>query len=313
MSRPRILQNGPQLPALEKQLGEHFDVHALHQENDRDAFLAANGASFVGIVTSARYGANAALMDALPNLRVISSFGVGLDTIDVNHAKARGIQIGYTPDVLNDCVADTAVGLLIDTARRFSESDRYLRAGKWAKAPFPMSTKVSGKRIGILGLGRIGKVVAKRASGFDMEVRYHNRRKDPSVPYTYMETLKGLAEWADFLVVVSAGGPETRHLVSAEILAALGPKGFVINVARGSVIDQDALVRALQDGTIAGAGLDVYDNEPNISEVLFSLDNAVLLPHLASGTHETRAAMAALTFDNLAAFFSNGRVKVAAC
>ncbi len=312
MSRPRILQNGPQLPELEKQLGEHFDVHALHQESDRDAFLAANGASFVGIVTSARYGANAALIDALPNLRVISSFGVGLDTIAVDRAKARGIQIGYTPDVLNDCVADTAFALLIDAARRFSESDRYLRAGKWAKAPFPVSTKVSGKRLGILGLGRIGKVVAKRASGFDMEVRYHNRRKDPTVSYTYMETLKGLAEWADFLVVVSAGGPETRHLVSAEILAALGPKGFVINVARGSVIDQDALIKALQDGTIAGAGLDVYDNEPNISEVLFGLDNAVLLPHLASGTHETRAAMAALTFDNLAEFFRTGHVKVAA-
>ena len=312
MSRPRILQNGPQLPELEKQLGEHFDVHALHQQSDRDAFLAANGASFVGIVTSARYGANAALIDALPNLRVISSFGVGLDTIAVDRAKARGIQIGYTPDVLNDCVADTAFALLIDAARRFSESDRYLRAGKWAKAPFPVSTKVSGKRLGILGLGRIGKVVAKRASGFDMEVRYHNRRKDPTVSYTYMETLKGLAEWADFLVVVSAGGPETRHLVSAEILAALGPKGFVINVARGSVIDQDALIRALQDGTIAGAGLDVYDNEPNISEVLFGLDNAVLLPHLASGTHETRAAMAALTFDNLAEFFRTGHVKVAA-
>ena len=312
MSRPRILQNGPQLPDLEKQLGEHFDVHALHQESDRDAFLAANGASFVGLVTSARYGANAALIDALPNLRVISSFGVGLDTLAVDRAKARGIQIGYTPDVLNDCVADTAFALLIDAARRFSESDRYLRAGKWAKAPFPMSTKVSGKRLGILGLGRIGKVVAKRASGFDMEVRYHNRRKDPAVSYTYMETLKGLAEWADFLVVVSAGGPETRHLVSAEILAALGPKGFVINVARGSVIDQDALIRALQDGTIGGAGLDVYDNEPNISEVLFGLDNAVLLPHLASGTHETRAAMAALTFDNLAEFFRTGHVKVAA-
>ena len=312
MSRTRILQVGPLLPELDKRLGEHFDVHALYLENDRAAFLAANGASFEGIATSARYGASAALMDALPNLRVISSFGVGLDTIDLNHAKARGIEIGYTPDVLNDCVADTAFALVLDAARRFSESDRYLRTGKWAKAPFPMSTKVSGKRLGILGLGRIGKVVAKRASGFDMEVRYHNRRKDPAVAYTYMDTLKGLAEWADFLVVVSAGGPETRHLVSAEILAALGPKGFVINVARGSVIDQEALIRALQDGTIAGAGLDVYDNEPNISEVLFGLDNAVLLPHLASGTHETRAAMAALTFDNLAEFFATGHVKVAA-
>lgn len=312
MSRTRILQVGPLLPELDKRLGEHFDVHALYLENDRDAFLAANGTSFEGIATSARYGANAALIDALPNLRVISSFGVGLDTIDLTHAKARGIQIGYTPDVLNDCVADTAFALVLDAARRFSESDRYLRAGKWAKAPFPMSTKVSGKRLGILGLGRIGKVVAKRASGFDMEVRYHNRRKDPTVSYAYMDTLKGLAEWADFLVVVSAGGAETRHLVSAEILAALGPKGFVINVARGSVIDQEALIKALQDGTIAGAGLDVYDNEPNISPVLFGLDNAVLLPHLASGTHETRAAMAALTFDNLAEFFSTGRVKIAA-
>lgn len=312
MPRPRILQNGPLLPQLERRLREHFDVHALASEPDPAAFLARHGASFEAIATSARFGANTALIDALPNLRVISSFGVGLDTIDVDRARARGIQVGYTPDVLNDCVADTAFALVLDTARRLSEADRYARAGKWIKGPFPTATKVSGKRLGILGLGRIGKVVARRAGGFDMDVRYHNRRKDPSVPYAYEDTLKGLADWADFLVVVSAGGPETRHLVSAEILAALGPAGYVINVARGSVIDQQALIKALQEGTIAGAGLDVYDNEPNIPEVLFTMDNVVLLPHLASGTHETRAAMAELTFDNLMAFFNTGSVKSAA-
>jgi hydroxypyruvate reductase len=309
MNKPKVLQNGRLLPALEAELARQYDLHPLWQEADQKSFLAARGAEFVALATSARIGATAALIDALPALKVISSFGVGYDTIDIEHAARRGIPVGYTPDVLNDCVADTAFGLVIDVARRFAASDRYTRSGQWLKAPYPLTTRVSGKRLGILGLGRIGQVVARRASGFDMEVRYHNRNPKPDLPYTYEPTLKSLAEWCDFLVVVSAGGAETRHLVSSEVLRALGPKGFLINVARGSVIDEEALVQALDDGTIAGAGLDVYTDEPNVPTRLLAMEQVTLLPHVASATHETRQAMADLVLENLAAYFATGRLK----
>jgi hydroxypyruvate reductase len=244
-------------------------------------------------------------------LKVISSFGVGYETIDIAEARRRQIPVGYTPDVLNDCVADTAMGLVIDVARGFSASDRYAREKKWLKAPYPLTTRVSGKRLGIVGLGRIGQVIARRASGFDMDIRYHNRKPNPALPYTYEVTLAALANWCDFLVVASAGGAETKHLISRDILKALGPRGFLINISRGSVIDEVALIEALEQNLIAGAGLDVYDDEPNIPERLLALNNAVLLPHLASATHETRQAMADLVMDNLRTFFSTGQVKVA--
>jgi hydroxypyruvate reductase len=309
MKKPKVLQNGRMLPALEAALAQRYELHSLWQEADPAAFLAAHGGEFVGLATTARVGASAELIAALPALQVISSFGVGYDTIDIASAAGRGITVGYTPDVLNDCVADTAFGLVLDVARRFAASDRYTRAGRWPQAPFPLTTRVSGKRLGILGLGRIGQVIARRASGFDMDIRYHNRRANPAVPYVYEESLLALAAWADFLVVVSAGGAETRHLVSSEVLRALGPNGFLVNVSRGSVIDEAALVQALEDGTIAGAGLDVYTDEPNVPERLFALDNVTLLPHVASATHETRQAMADLVLENLQAFFETGQVK----
>jgi len=306
-----ILQNGPLLPRLEQVLARDFELLQLHKQTDREAFLAEHGHRVEGLATSARFGADRALIDKLPALRVISSFGVGYDTIDVACARERGIPVGYTPDVLNDCVADTAFGLVIDVARRFSAADRYTRQGQWLKAPFPLSTKVSGKRLGILGLGRIGRVLARRASGFDMEIRYHNRREVADVPYAYEPTLKGLAEWADFLVVISAGGASTRHLVNQEILDAIGPQGLLVNVARGSVIDEAALVKALQERRIGGAGLDVYEDEPRVPPALFDLDNVVLLPHMASATNETRQAMADLVVRNLSTFFETGTVPVA--
>ena len=306
-----ILQNGPLLPCLEEALAREYAVHLLHGEADPAAFLAAQGAAFSGMATSARFGADRSLMQALPGLQVISSFGVGYETFDLPYARERGIAIGYTPEVLNDCVADTAFGLLMDVARSFSASDRYVRHGGWLKAPYPLTTRVSGKRLGIVGLGRIGRVVARRASGFDMEIRYHNRRALTDVPHTYEPTLKGLAEWADFLVVISAGGDATRHLISADILQALGPQGYLVNVSRGSVIDEQALVAALQTGQIAGAGLDVYQNEPQVPAALLALDNVVLLPHVASATRETRRAMADCVLANLAGFFANGVVPVA--
>jgi lactate dehydrogenase-like 2-hydroxyacid dehydrogenase len=300
-AKTRVLQHGRLLPALETRLGETYDVHPLWNEADPKAFLAARGGEFTALVTSARFGADAALIAAMPALKVISSFGVGLDTIDLDAARARGIAVGYTPDVLNDCVADTAFALVMDVARRISASDRFVRRGDWRKGQFPLATKVSGKKLGILGMGRIGRVIAKRAAGFDMTVRYHNRRALGDVNHGYEPTLQALATWADFLVIASAGGAETRGLVSREILDALGPDGYLVNISRGSVVDEAALVDALQNGRIAGAGLDVFDNEPHVPHALFALDNVVLLPHLASNTHETRAAMARRVEDNLAA------------
>lgn len=300
-------------PWLEERLRASFDITLLPPEGaERDAFVAARGGEFEAVVTSAARGISNALIDALPKLRVISSFGVGLDKVDPAHAARRSIPVGYTPDVLNDCVADTAWGLLMDVARGLSAADRYVRSGQWPTAPFPLTTRVSGKRLGIVGLGRIGRVVARRAQGFDMAIRYHNRRKLADVPFGYAETLLELAQWADFLVVISAGGADTRHLIDATVLEALGPKGFLVNVSRGSVVDEDALVRALQAKSIAGAGLDVYQDEPQVPEALMALENVVLLPHVGSGTHETRQAMAELTLANLQSFFETGRVKVAA-
>ena len=304
----RVLQKGAYMSALETALAQEFDVHQLWKEPDQAAFLAAHGSAFVGLATSARWGADAALIEALPNLKVISSFGVGVDTIDVAAATMRGVLVGNTPDVLNDCVADIAFGLLIDVARGISASERFVRRGDWQRGAFALQTRVSGKRLGILGLGRIGRAIAKRGSGFDMDVRYHNRRRVEDVGFNYEASLADLARWADFLVVASAGGPETRHLVSADVLNALGPQGFLINIARGSVIDEAALVDALVNKKIAGAGLDVFENEPQVPEALLSLDNVVLLPHIASGTHETRQAMADLTLANLRSYFADGRL-----
>jgi lactate dehydrogenase-like 2-hydroxyacid dehydrogenase len=311
MTKPRILQKGRLLPQLESALADNYDVHVLDPDADNSAWLAAHGHEFVGLASSARYGAERALIDALPNLRVISSFGVGYETIDVAHARERGIPVGYTPDVLNDCVADTAFALLMDVARRFSAADRFVRRGDWRKGQYPLTTRISGKKLGILGMGRIGRVIARRASGFDMAVRYHNRRELPDSPHAYEPTLKGLANWADFLVVASAGGPETRKLVDAGVLEALGPEGFLVNISRGSVIDEAALLDALRGGRIAGAGLDVFEKEPEVPEAFFALDNVVLLPHVASATRETRQAMADLVLENLRGFFAEGSVRVA--
>lgn len=306
--KPRLLQHGRLPEQTEARLAEHFDVHPLWAESDPTAYLSQHGGEFVAMTTRAATGVNAAMLAALPNLRVISSFGVGLDKLDLDTARARGIAVGYTPDVLNDCVADTAFALLMDAARQVSAADRYVRRGEWLKSPFPLTTRVSGKRLGIVGMGRIGRVIAKRSSGFDMEVRYFGRKAQDDVPYGFEPSLTALAQWADFLVVATSGGPATRHLISADVLKALGPQGFLINIARGTVVDEAALVDALTHERIAGAGLDVFEHEPKVPGALFALDNVVLLPHVASGTNETRAAMAGLVFDNLQSFFATGAV-----
>jgi lactate dehydrogenase-like 2-hydroxyacid dehydrogenase len=307
-SRPVLLQALSLMPTLDRRLAETYTIHKLPADaSQRAAFLAAHAGEIEGLVTSAGNGFDAALIDALPKLRVISSFGVGTDKHDLPAAARRGIPVGYTPDVLNDCVADMAFALLLAIARRVPEADRYVRSGQWGApgAPgFPLGRQVSGAKLGILGLGRIGRTIARRASGFDMDVRYHSRRPVEGVAWQHEPEILELARWADFLVVITAGGAQTKHLVNDTVLDALGPKGYVINVARGSVIDEAALLRALQQKRIAGAGLDVFEHEPKVPPEFFTLDNVVLVPHIASATVQTREAMAQRVLDNLAAFFA---------
>jgi hydroxypyruvate reductase len=312
VDRHRVLQLGRLLPALEARLGADYALTLLAEQPEPARFLREHGAGFVAAVTSAALGIDAGTLAALPELRVISSFGVGLDRIDVAAATERGIAVGYTPDVLNDCVADLAFTLLLDVARRASEADRFVRRGAWRSGKFPLATRVSGKRLGIVGLGRIGRTIARRSLGFDMAVRYHGRTPKADVPYAFEPSVAELARWADFLVIAAAGGADSRGLVSAEVLQALGPQGYLVNIARGSLVDETALLHALQQRTIAGAALDVFEHEPLVPDALLALDNVVLLPHIASATHETRQAMADLALENLRCWFETGDVHVRA-
>ena len=311
MEKRPLLQIGNLLPALEEGLRERYAVTRLENAADPVAFLNAHGGEFVGVATSALVGISAEQIAAMPNLQVISCFGVGVDKIAMSAARARNIPVGYTPDILNDCVADTAFALILDVARATPEADRYVRSGLWAERgpnSFHLGRKVSGARLGIVGLGRIGRTIARRALGFDMDIRYHARHPVPDAPWDYEPSLVELARWADFLVVITAGGPGTRHLINDEVLDALGPRSFLINVSRGSVVDEQALIRALIEKRIGGAGLDVFENEPFVPETLLALDNVVLLPHIASATEETRLAMARRVIDNLDLFFAEGRL-----
>lgn len=301
----KVLQYGKLMPALEQQLAEAFDWQRLVDQADPKAFLAAHGHEFVGLATTGF--ADAALIDALPSLRVISSFGVGVDGIDLGAAARRGIPVGNTPDVLNDCVADLAIALMIDVARGIGAAERYLRAGQWPQGAFPLQRRFSGKKLGIVGLGRIGHEVARRALAFEMDIRYHNRRPVLDTSIEHEPSLVELARWCDFLLVIVPGGAATRHLVNEAVLDALGPEGYLINVARGSVVDEPALVRALQGKRIAGAALDVFEKEPQVPAELMAMDNVVLVPHIGSATVETRAAMAQRVFDNLKSFFDTGK------
>ncbi|WP_163888212.1 2-hydroxyacid dehydrogenase [Mycolicibacterium hippocampi] len=305
-----VLQVGPLKPSLEQTLADEYAARRLPEAAaEREAFLTEHGAEVCAVVTSGRTGVDAALMAALPNLGAVVNFGVGYDTTDVDAAAARGVGVSNTPDVLTDCVADTAVGLMIDTLRQFSAADRYVRAGRWpVDGSYPLTRQVSNTRVGIVGLGRIGSAIALRLSAFGCSISYHNRRQVAQSPYTYASSPVELARDVEVLVVAAAGGDGTRGLVDRAVLDALGADGYLINVARGSVVDQDALVSALVDGRLAGAGLDVFADEPQVPEVLVGLDNVVLLPHVASGTVQTRAAMEALTLRNLDAFLATGEL-----
>ncbi|MGI4877198.1 MAG: 2-hydroxyacid dehydrogenase [Janthinobacterium lividum] len=305
---PEILMTAPMHPVVAEVLETRFTLHRLWDQADRAAFLDKVGPRIRGVSTSTLFGrVGAELFDHLPNLEVVASFGVGYDNVDVGAAAARGIVVTNTPGVLDDEVADLTVGLLLATLRQIPQADRYLRDGRWLERAFPLSATLRGRRIGILGLGRIGKAVARRLEGFGVEIAYHGRSHQPGVSYPYHATPVALAAASDVLIVLAPGGAETSHLVDADVLAALGADGVLINVSRGSLVDEPALIAALQAGTILAAGLDVYADEPRVPEVLIALPNTVLLPHIASASVATRAAMARLVADNLIAWFDTGK------
>jgi hydroxypyruvate reductase len=302
----RILQVGALLPWLEETLRERYSVEVLPRGPEAESLLEERGETFEAVVTTARVGVDASLMRRLPGVGAVVHFGVGYDSTDVAEARARGIGVSNTPDVLTDCVADFAVGGMVDVMRGLTAADRFVREGGWRRGGFALTTRIGGKRVGILGLGRIGQAVTRRLAGFNVEVGYHSRNKVVKVPYPYFASPAALAEWCDVLIVTTAGGAATTGLVSGTVLDALGPDGYLVNVSRGTVVDEPVLVDRLVRGRIAGAALDVFVDEPNVPEELLGLENVVLLPHIASGTRETRQAMAQLVLDNLARFLTDG-------
>ena len=303
-----LLQVGRLTPQAEGRLCEEYAVTSLWEQVDRRAFLARDGIRFRAVVTAGGVPVREDLLDTLPALQVIATRGVGYEHIDWPAAQARGIAVSHTPGVLTDCVADLAFGALIAVARQLVQADRFVRRGDWLKERYPLSTRVSGKRLGIVGMGRVGQAVARRAGGFAMKIRYHSRHPLPQFSADYVASLLELAAWADFLVICVPGGAATANLISAAVLEALGPGGFLVNVARGSVVDEEALISALEQGKIAGAALDVFQREPKVPLALTRLDNVLLLPHIASGTRETFAAMEELLLGNLRSFFTTGRL-----
>ena len=303
----RVLQVGALMPSLAQTLQDDYAAYVLPDEPAE--FLAAHGEEMTAVVTSGRRDVDAALIAALPNLGAIVHFGVGYDTTDVDAATARGVALSNTPDVLNDCVADTAVGLVIDVMRQFSAADRYVRAGRWsAEGAYPLTRRVSNKRVGIVGLGRIGRAIALRLSAFGCSIAYHNRNPVAGSAHRYVGSPVELACDVDVLIVSAAGGAGTKGLVSREVIEALGADGYLVNISRGSVVDEVALVEALAAGRLAGAGLDVFTDEPHVPEALLAMDNVVLLPHVGSATIETRAAMEELTLRNLDSFLTSGKL-----
>ena len=280
-------------------LQQEYVLHDLAHILDPEAFTKVT--AFVGFGSMAKVDRK--LLAMFPNVKMISIFGVGYDGIDVAAAQERGIQVTHTPDVLTDDVADLAMGLILSIGRRIPQSDKFVRNADWVSEPFTMTHKVTGTRLGVVGLGRIGQAIAKRAAAFDMTIAYTGRRAKTNAPFRYYPTASELAANSDYLVVAVPGGDDTKNMINAHVLKALGPKGIVINIARGSVVDQTALIQALKDKSIAGAGLDVFWDEPNIDPQFFKLQNVVLTPHNGSNTYETRRAMADLALANLKAFF----------
>ncbi len=300
MSKPHVLAVAKLHPFYRQALDTVYTVHDRTHETDPEAF-AILAPHIVGVASTGVGSVPHSLLSQLPNAKVVSVSGVGYNGVDLASAIAHGIPVTYTPDVLTDDVADLAMGLVLAVGRAIPQADQYVRAGRWLSGEFPLTRKISGARMGIVGMGRIGKAIARRACGFGMSIAYTARSEKPDSGFRYYPNVSALASEVDFLVIITPGGESTRCLINAEVLKALGSRGFLINVARGSVVDEQALIDALQNGTIAGAGLDVYSNEPQVPEILWNMPQVVLTPHVASATTETRQAMAALAFANMQA------------
>lgn len=298
-----ILSMGEMMPAVDEALAQTFVVHQAGMDNLLD-LVAECGGKIRGIATRGRQKADAALIACLPKLEIVANFGVGYDSIDVPAVAARGIVVTNTPDVLNDEVADFTVGLLLSTIRELPQADRFLRDGKWQRGTYPLTQTLRDRTVGIVGMGRIGQAIARRISAFDVPIVYHSRKPQPGVVFKHYPDLKTMAGEVDTLIAIVPGGAATKHMINADILAALGPCGILINVARGSVVDQNALIEALQSGVIHGAGLDVFADEPNVPLPLLALPNVVLVPHVGSGTRHTREVMGNLVVENLRSWFA---------
>jgi len=300
--KPGLVMVGPLMPRVMEGLAPLFEVHKLWEAGDKDALLAKVAPATRAIATDGTRGAGADLMRKLPKLEIVGCQGVGVDAIDLAYAREHRVIVTNTPDVLNDDVADTAMALLLATIRRIPQGDRYVREGKWLKAHMALTDTLRNRTLGMVGFGRIGKTIARRAAAFDLKIVYHTRNIQTEQPYVHYPRLVEMARDVDILLVIVPGGASTKHMINAQVLEALGPNGYLINVARGSVVDEAALIKALEQKKIAGAGLDVFENEPNVPEVLIKMDNVVLAPHVGSATHHTRNAMAQLVVDNLKAW-----------
>jgi len=301
--KPDVLVLGPAKPTIIDGLSPRFALHKANDVTLADAMLASLAPRLRALAVSAPPGRiDEAFMARLPKLEVISSFGVGYDHVDAAWAGKQGIVVTHTPDVLNEEVADTAMGLLLCTVRQFPQADRYVRSGAWLKKEFPHTQTLRDRMVGIVGLGRIGKAIARRLEASNVPVAYHGRNKQPDVAYRYYPDLVAMARDVDVLLVITPGGAATKHLINAQVLEALGPTGILINVARGSVVDEAALIEALQKKKIYAAGLDVFENEPKVPQALIDMDQVVLLPHVGSASVYTRRAMDQLVVDNLLAW-----------
>jgi lactate dehydrogenase-like 2-hydroxyacid dehydrogenase len=299
-----VLLIGPPKPVIVNGLAPVFNLLKFPEGKDSETFFADTAPRVRGIaVTATLERIDGAYMSRFPRLEIVSSFGVGYDHVDAAWAGAHGIIVTNTPDVLTDEVADLAIGLLLATVRQLPQGDRYLREGKWLKGAYPLSPTLRDRTVGILGLGRIGKAIAKRIEAFGIPVHYHTRTRQSDVPYPYHATLTDLAKAVDVLIVITPGGASTHHMVNADVLKALGPNGILVNVARGSVVDEHALIEALRAKTILSAGLDVFEDEPRVPQELIEMEHVVLLPHLGSASVYTRKAMGQLVVDNLVSWF----------
>lgn len=296
-----ILQTHKLLDSCEAALAAQFTVHKLHEAADRDALVSDLRDRVRAIAGGA---VDAALMDKLPKLEIIANFGVGYDSIDTKAARTRNIRVTNTPNVLNDAVAELAIGLMIALARRIPQADQFVRRGKWPGGNFPLLTELNGRTVGILGLGRIGKEIAIRAQAMKMRVVYHGRHRQTDEPFIFYDSLLDMARDADWLVVIAPGGKGTDKIVSREVLAALGPEGAIVNMARGTLIDEAAMLDLLQSKQLGGAALDVFEKEPQMNSAFYTLDNVVLSPHQGSATLQTRTKMGDLVVKNLAAHFA---------